>query len=104
MGEQIIIAMTIVAMAIIIGMTLNGIVDKVIQAKRLRYEAQAKADPQGQDIRAIADRTQMIEDRLRVLERIATDRGSVLADEIEALRRDMPALVPAQRQIEDAVK
>lgn len=101
MGEQIIIAMTIVAIALILGMTLNGIVEKVMLAKRIRYEALAKAEPQGQDIRAIAERTQMIEDRLRVLERIATDRGSVLADEIEALRRDMPALAPAQRQTED---
>jgi len=46
----------------------------------------------------------MIENRLRVLERIATDRGSVLADEIEALRRDLPALAPAQRQTEDAAQ
>ena len=102
MGEQVIIAMTIVAMALIIGMTLNGLVDKIIQGKRLRYEA--KADPQGPDVRAIAERQQMIEDRLRVLERIATDRGSVLADEIEALRRETPALAPAQRQTEDAAQ
>jgi len=94
--------MTIVAMALIIGMTLNGIVDKIIQGKRLRYEA--KADPQGPDVRAIAERQQMIEDRLRVLERIATDRGSVLADEIEALRRETPALAPAKRQTEDAAQ
>jgi hypothetical protein len=102
MVEQVIIAMTIVAMALIIGMTLNGIVDKIIQGKRLRYEA--KADPQGPDVRAIAERQQMIEDRLRVLERIATDRGSVLADEIEALRRETPALAPAKRQTEDAAQ
>lgn len=102
MGEQVIIAITIVAMALIIGMTLNGLVDKIIQGKRLRYEA--KADPQGPDVRAIAERQQMIEDRLRVLERIATDRGSVLADEIEALRRETPALAPAKRQTEDAAQ
>jgi hypothetical protein len=102
MGEQVIIAMTIVAMALIFGMTLNGIVDKIIQGKRLRYEA--KADPQGPDVRAIAERQQMIEDRLRVLERIATDRGNVLADEIEALRRETPALAPAKRQTEDAAQ
>jgi hypothetical protein len=104
MGEQVIIAMTIVAMALIIGMTLNGIVDKIIQGKRLRYEAKAKADPQAPEIRQIAERQQMIEDRLRVLERIATDRGSVLADEIEALRRETPALAPAKRQTEDAAQ
>lgn len=102
MGEEIIIAMTMVAIVLIVGMTLNGIADKIIQGKRLRYEA--KADQQAPEIRAIAERQQMIEDRLRVLERIATDRGSVLADEIEALRRETPALAPAQRQTEDAAQ
>ena len=102
MGEQIIIAMTIVAMALIFGMTLNGIVDKVMSAKRMRHEARPEQDSQA--IRTIAERQQMIEDRLRVLERIATDRGNVLADEIEALRRDAPALAPAQRQTEDAAQ
>ena len=69
MHEQVIIAITIIALAVIIGMSLNGIVEKVILAKRLRYEAlaQAKAEPQGQEVSAIAERTQMIEDRLRVL-------------------------------------
>jgi len=33
-----------------------------------------------------------IEERLRVLERIATDRGHDLADQIENLRRESPAL------------
>lgn len=32
------------------------------------------------------------EDRLRVLERLATDRGTLLSDEIEALRAETPAL------------
>lgn len=100
MGEQIIIAITIVAIVLIAGVSLNGIVEKVMQARRLRYEAEANTVLlQGPEIRAIAERQQMIEDRLRVLERIATDRGSLLADEIEALRRDLPA--PA-RDKEDA--
>lgn len=104
MHEQVIIAITIIAIALIAGMTVNGIVDKVMQGKRLRYEARAKADPQGGDIREIAERTQMIEDRLRVLERIATDRGSLLSDEIEALRSDVPAITLAQRAGEKATQ
>jgi hypothetical protein len=82
--EEIIVAMTIVALAMIIGISLNGIVDKVIRHKQLRFEANA-AKP-GPEVREIAERQQLIEDRLRVLERIATDRGSLLAEEIEALR------------------
>lgn len=100
MHEQVIIAITIIAIALIAGMTLNGIVEKVMQGKRLRYEAKAQSQLPAPEIREIAERQQMIEDRLRVLERIATDRGTLLADEIEALRRDLPAptsaLAPAQ--------
>ena len=91
MGETVVIAMTIIAIVLIAGVSLNGIVEKVMSTKRLRYEARPLAEPQGQDIRLIAERQQQIEDRLRVLERIATDRGNLLADEIEALRRERPA-------------
>lgn len=102
MGEMVIIAMTIVAIVLIAGMSLNGIVDKVMQAKRLRHEARAL--PEGQDVRAIAERQQQIEERLRVLERIATDRGSLLADEIEALRRDAPVIGQTKAQAEAAAQ
>ncbi len=84
MHEMVIIAMTIVAITLIAGMSINGIVDKVMSAKRLRHEA--RSDGNAPQIRDMIERQQMIEDRLRVLERIATDRGSLLADEIEALR------------------
>ncbi|MFM7377585.1 MAG: hypothetical protein ACKO1O_05565 [Erythrobacter sp.] len=84
MGEMVIISMTIVAVVLIAGMSLNGIVDKVMSTKRQRIEARGQAP--APEVREIAERQQMIEDRLRVLERIATDRGSLLADEIEALR------------------
>lgn len=90
MPEAAIIAFTLIAMAIVIGMTINGIVGKVMDAKRMRYEA--KSGTQGADVRAIAERQQQIEERLRVLERIATDRGTLIAEEIEALRRDVPAI------------
>lgn len=84
MGEMVIIAMTIVAIVLIAGMSINGIVDKALQAKRMRFEA--KDGQSGPELREIAERQQIFEERLRVLERIATDRGSLLADEIEALR------------------
>ncbi len=98
MHEQVIIAMTIVAMCLIAGMTLNGIVGKVVDARRLRHEGRPATD--GTEVRAIAERQAAIEDRLRVLERIATDRGSLLADEIESLRRETAALPQATRRDE----
>lgn len=84
MGETVIIAMTVIAIVLIAGISLNGIVDKVMSTKRQRMETRSL--PAGPEVREIAERQQMIEDRLRVLERIDTDRGSLLADEIEALR------------------
>lgn len=90
MGEQLIIASTIIAIVLIAGVTLNGLADKLIQGLRLRHEA--KAGLAGHAAREVAERQAAIEERLRVLERIATDRGNLLADEIEALRRDVPAI------------
>jgi hypothetical protein len=90
MGEMVIISMTIVAVVLIAGISLNGIVDKVMSTKRARLDARPRTD--GTDVREIAERQQMIEDRLRVLERIATDRGTLLAGEIEALRDETLAI------------
>lgn len=95
MGEMIVISASIVIITLIAGISINGIVDKVMREKRLRHKAQGAAH--GEDIRQIAERTQMIEDRLRVLERIATDRGSLLADEIEALREATRLAAPAHQ-------
>lgn len=41
--------------------------------------------------KASDDRTEWLEDRVKVLERIVTDRGQNLAAEIEALRDERPA-------------
>ena len=45
-----------------------------------------------------AAHTERLEQRVRVLERIATDRGVALADEIESLRA-LPAAEPAARPL-----
>lgn len=62
---------------------INAIVAKVLDYKREQRAHLAGGSPRSGEI---ADRTDLIEDRLRVLERLATDRGALLADEIEALR------------------
>jgi hypothetical protein len=97
MPEAAIIAITLISIALIFGMTINGIVDKVMSAKRLRHEA--APDTGSPDVRAIAERQQQIEERLKVLERIATDRAGLIADEIEALRRDTPALAAREAEV-----
>lgn len=50
---------------------------------RMEHEARGFGGMDGE----LAGRLQRMEDRLAVLERIATDRGSALSDEIEQLRR-----------------
>lgn len=98
MSEAVVISMTIVALALIIGMSLNGIVEKVMLTRRLRHDTEKNSG--SIELKAIAERQQMIEDRLRVLERIATDRGTLLAEEIDALRRDSIPVAPVGHHME----
>lgn len=82
--ELTIIFAASIIMLIIIGLSVNGIVGKVLDYKKSQANL-GRGDNSGAT-KAIAERTDMIEDRLAVLERIATDRGQLLSDEIEQLR------------------
>ena len=86
MGELVVIFMSIIVMLVVIGLSVNGIVQKVLDHKRAMREGGTSDAASQARIGEIADRTLMIEDRLQVLERLATDRGTLLADEIDALR------------------
>ena len=76
----------IIVVTTILGLSINGIVSKVLAHKRWERENERESNGSSSVVTGIADRTEMIEDRLRVLERLATDRGQLLSDEIEALR------------------
>jgi hypothetical protein len=84
MGELVVIAMAVVAITLIVGVSINGIVDKVMRERRLRDEA--KAAPRGDALEDLSERTRIIEDRLVNVERIVTDGGYHLGAEIDALR------------------
>lgn len=71
---------------VVLGFTINGIVSKVLAHKRWDRENSLIGSQSSSRVSEVADRTDLIEDRLRVLERLATDRGALLSDEIEALR------------------
>ena len=77
----------IIVITAVIGMSVNGIVQKSLDYKRSINAA--KSPESGAKMTEMLERTQLIEDRLAVLERIATDpetrRGALLAEEIEAL-------------------
>lgn len=76
----------IIIVTTVIGISVNGIVQKTLDYKRSLNTAPPKALG---NLHEVIERTQLIEDRLAVLERIATDpetrRGALLAEEIEAL-------------------
>lgn len=66
---------------VVIGLTANGIVSKVLAHKKEMSELNQRSD----EI-ASSKSSDLIEERLRVLERIATDRKPDLASQIEQLR------------------
>jgi hypothetical protein len=75
-----IFALTIPIVAIIGGVFVKPWID--LQRRKLELEAQMVAEKAAQ----YAAHTERLEQRVRVLERIATDKGVDLADEIERLR------------------
>ena len=82
--DLVLIFSFITVVVAITGLSVNGIVHKVLEYKR-EQNLLGRGEKSGAS-NALAERTEMIEDRLKVLERLATDRGSLLSDEIEALR------------------
>jgi hypothetical protein len=70
----------------VIAGTLGGIAKRWIQLKekQLDHAAMLAADKAA----AQAGHVERLEERMRVLERIVTDRGIAVADEIEQLRDD----------------
>ena len=58
-----------------------------LQERRMEHQAQLTAEKAAQ----YAQHTEVLEQRVRVLERIATDKGADLSSEIERLR-DTPSL------------
>ncbi|KEO89018.1 hypothetical protein EH31_13305 [Erythrobacter longus] len=90
-SDFLIIAIMVVTIIATAGLTVNGIISKAT-AYYLEKDARARGSDAGNsNSRQLAERTEMIEERLAVLERLATDRGTLLSDEIEALRLDVSA-------------
>ena len=59
-----------------------------LQERKMELQAQMTAEKAAQ----YAAHTEALEQRVRVLERIATDRGADLSDEIDRLRDQRPPL------------
>lgn len=84
--DLILIFSFVIVLTVILGLSVNGVVQKILDYKR---EKRPSADAPAQ-VSAQNDRISLVEDRLQVLERIATDPqlrlGTELAQEIEQLR------------------
>lgn len=77
----------IAALSIPIFGILAGMFSKWVKLKERQLEAQTSQT--AEKAAQYAAHTERLEARVRVLERIATDKGAALADEIETLR-DQP--------------
>ena len=84
--DLLMIVTMIVIVTAIIGGSVNGVVQKVLDFKREQNGIKQQSGHHGNLDHETSARSDMIEDRLRVLERLATERGQLLSDEIEALR------------------
>lgn len=80
-------AMTVI---VLIFGTIAGKRDREHKIRKLEIEARI-AEAKAAQVSADKEVQSHLEDRVRVLERIATDRGHLLAEEIEALRADVNA-------------
>ncbi|MEP0391714.1 MAG: hypothetical protein ABJ205_15280 [Erythrobacter sp.] len=88
-SELLIIFPSIIVMLIVIGASVNGIISKATAYYLEKDERQHARSKGTANVGELGERNQMIEDRLAVLERLATDKGTLLSDEIEALRLDV---------------
>lgn len=79
-----IVALMIVIGIPMLGMAIWGIADSFLDHRRKLLEMQAKLA--AEKAAQYAAGSERLEQRMRVLERIVTDKGIVVADEIEALR------------------
>ena len=83
-GEAI-AAVALAGVAIAVLITIGTTLSRWIDYKRRKVELEAEAFAAARNERR-DDHTDLLEARVRVLERIATDRGHDIAHQIEALR------------------
>ena len=87
MDEDLVLIFTFITIVLMItGLSVNGIVSKVLKHRKEMREFEHVTNQRKNTDAHLGDRTDLIEARLQVLERIATDPTKNLADEIEQLR------------------
>ncbi|MCB2067649.1 MAG: hypothetical protein KDE15_13535 [Erythrobacter sp.] len=87
--------LTLVMVGVAFALTVHR---RVVQHEERKLELKARIEEaKAQQVRTERQADSLLEDRVRVLERIATDSGSNIAAQIESLRDSQPLLrEPAQ--------
>ena len=88
-SDLLIIFPSIIIMLMILGLSVNGIISQATAYYLEKDEREHARSKSAANAGELGERNQMIEDRLAVLERLATDKGTLLSDEIESLRLDV---------------
>jgi hypothetical protein len=84
MNDNIAVFIPIIALSIPIIAIISRTISKMIALKEKQLEAQTNQT--AEKAAQYAAHTERLEQRVRVLERIATDKGADVSDEIERLR------------------
>lgn len=104
MADEIMV-LALIFLVVIIPVTLgvgSDLVKRWLEHREKQLELMAERS--AEKAAHYAEKVERLEARMQVLERIATDRDSLLADEIEALRRDALPLETKPREIEGTVQ
>ncbi len=89
MGPSIVFLIPILGISVGLVAVIGGTIIRPLLAHRMR-RMEIEADKVAEKAAQYAAQTERLEQRMRVLERIVTDRGIDVADEIEKLR-DQPS-------------
>lgn len=84
MGDEFAVFIPIIALMIPVAAILSNVANRWIKLKERQLEAQSNLT--AEKTAQYVAHTERLEQRMRVLERIVTDKGIDLADEIEKLR------------------
>ena len=92
----VILAIILVGLPVVLGISLE-MYKRHMGFKERRLELMA--DKTAEKAAQYATQVERLEQRMRVLERIATDKGVVLADQIEGLRDEAPSLAAPNEEL-----
>ena len=92
----------IIIVTIAVGLPMIAVVVSEITKRQMAFKErklELMADKTAERAAQYASQVERLEQRMRVLERIATDKGVALADQIEGLRDEAPSLAAPNEEL-----